>query len=121
MTLLRGAVSASLLSCLLFASGCHSHQIEATVENHTGAAIEQLEVDYPTASFGANSLAADASFGYRFQIRGSGAVKVQYSVAGGQTRQITGPSLSEGQQGRLVIVLLPDGKAEFQPELTAGS
>jgi len=120
-TMFHGALGASLLIGLLTVSGCHSRQVETTVENHTGAAIQQLEIDYPSASFGANSIAVNADFAYRFQIRGSGALKVQYSTAGGQTKQITGPTLSEGQQGRLRIVLLPDGKAEFHPELTPGS
>src|SRR5579859_6731617 len=99
--MLPSAICASLLSCLLLNSGCHSRQVETTVENHTGAAIEQLEVDYPSASFGANSIAVDANFGYRFQIRGTGALKVQYSVAGRQIKQIIGPLLREGQQGEL--------------------
>jgi len=45
-------------------------------------------------------------------------VKVQYTVAGGHQVQISGPELSERQEGRLRIVLLPGGKAEFYPELT---
>jgi hypothetical protein len=31
---------------------------------------------------------------------------------------MTGPDLFEGQEGRLEILLLPDGKAEFHPELS---
>jgi hypothetical protein len=52
------------------------------VENRTGAAIELLEVDYPSASFGADTLASGADFHYRFQVRGSGPVKVQYTEDG---------------------------------------
>ena len=102
-----------------FVCGCHSYQIETTVENRTGTAIELLEVDYPSASFGADELAAGADFHYRFQVRGSGPVKVQYSEAGShRVRQMIGPEVSERQEGRLEIVLLPDGKAEFQPHLS---
>ena len=109
-----------LLTLVVALAGCRSHHIETTVENHTGAAIELLEVDYPSASFGANILGADSKYASRIQTRGSGAVKVQYSLGGGRTVQVTGPTLSEGQEGRLVIVLLPGGKAEFHPELTPG-
>jgi hypothetical protein len=99
--------------------GCHSYHIEATVENKTGAAIELLEVDYPSASFGVDRLAADATYHYRFQIRGEGPLKVQYNDSTThQLRQMTGPELAEKQEGRLEIVLLPDGKAEFHPALT---
>ncbi len=98
--------------------GCHSYHVETTVENQTGAAIQLLEVDYPSASFGADSLAAGAQFHYRIQIQGTGPLKIQYTAANRRERQITGPTLSERQQGRLQIVLLPGGKAEFQPQLT---
>jgi hypothetical protein len=110
----------ALLSLALgFLSGCHSYQIETTVENRTGAAIELLEVDYPSASFGADKLAPAADYHYRFQVRGEGPVKVQYGESvSHRVRQMIGPEVSERQEGRLEIVLLPGGKAEFQPHLS---
>jgi hypothetical protein len=108
-----------LFPLFAFACGCHSYHIDATVENRTGAAIDLVEVDYPSASFGADSLAADADYHYRFQVRGSGPIKVQYSDGTShQLRQMTGPELFERQEGRLEIVLLPGGKAEFRPDLS---
>jgi hypothetical protein len=89
------------------------------VENRTGAAIELLEVDYPSASFGADTLASGADFHYRFQVRGSGPVKVQYTEDGSyKVRQMSGTEVFEHQEGRLEIVLLPEGKAEFRPHLS---
>lgn len=112
--------SAVLLLFLGSLSGCHSYRIDATVENRTGGAIELLEVDYPSASFGVGSLAAGGDYHYRFQVRGSGSVKVQYTEAGtNRQRQMTGQELSERQEGRLEITLRPEGKIEFQPELSA--
>ncbi len=111
-----GLYAVTVLSAVLF-SACHSYHIDATVENHTGTSIQLLEVDYPSASFGADSLATDASFQYRFQVRGSGQLKMQYTAANGQTVQITGPTLTERQQGTLEIVLEPGGKAEFHAQL----
>jgi hypothetical protein len=105
--------AATLLSASLF-SGCHSYHIDATIENRTGAPIQLLEVDYPSASFGADSLAAGADFHYRFQVNGSGQLKVEYTTANGQSVQIPGPMLVERQQGQLEIVLEPGGKAEFR-------
>jgi hypothetical protein len=110
--------NAILLPALLALAGCHSYHIETTVENRTGAAIELLEVDYPSASFGANSLADGADYHYRIQLRGSGPIKVQYTARDGHSAQIEGPTLAERQEGRLEIVLLPGGKAEFHPEVT---
>ncbi len=124
MSLLRGKrfirLQAAILSLALAAiAGCRSYHVEITVENRSGAPVQLLEVDYPSASFGADSLAADASLHYRIQVRGSGPVKVQYTVAG-KLQQSSGPSLFEGEEGQLGIVLLPGGKAEFTPQFTRG-
>jgi hypothetical protein len=113
----RRILAAACLVVTVLLAGCHSYRIEATVENHTGGAITQLEVDYPSASFGANSLAADAVFHYRFQVRGTGPVTVQYTASDGRQVQLTGPTLNEKQEGRLDIVLPPGGKAAFHVEL----
>ncbi len=113
----RGFFSLSV-TALALAAGCHSYHIDATIENRTGAPIKLLEVDYPSASFGANSLAAGEVFHYRIQLRGSAPLKVQYTTADEHQVQNTGPSVSERQEGALQIVLLPGGKAEFHPQLT---
>ena len=116
----RGWILAAIvLPALMAAAGCHSYHVETTVENRTGAAIQLLEIDYPSASFGANSLAAEGVFHYRIQLRGSGPLKVQYTASDDRPVQrlvqIDGPTLAERQEGRLEIVLLPGGKAEFHP------
>lgn len=103
---------------LLALAACRSPHVEMSVENRTGAPIRLLEVDYPSASFGADTLAAGATMHYRIQVSGSGPLKVQYTAANGHQPQITGPNLAERQQGKCAIVLLPDGKAEFHPELS---
>jgi hypothetical protein len=106
------------VTALAVTSGCHSYHVETTVENHTGGPIQLLEVDYPSASFGANALAAGAEYHYRIQLRGSGPLKVQYTGNDGRQTQVEGPMLAEPQEGRIEIVLLPGGKAEFHPQLT---
>jgi hypothetical protein len=116
--LFRTGISDIAICALLTATGCHSYHIDATIENRTGAPIQQLEVDYPSASFGANSLAAGAVFHYRIQLRGNGPLKVQYTGSDGHQAQIDGPTVAERQEGTLQIVLLPSGKAEFHPQMT---
>jgi hypothetical protein len=115
---LRGVTSAIAAISLLAVAGCHSYHVDATVENHTGAAIQLLEVDYPSASFGADKLGADAVFHYRIQLRGSGPLKVLYTTLDERQVQIAGPTLAERQEGTLQIELLPGGKAAFNPQLT---
>jgi hypothetical protein len=114
----RLAACSALFSVITILSGCHSAHIDATVENRTGAAIDLLEVDYPSASFGSDHMEADADLHYRFQVRLHGPMKVQYTEGATHTVfQMTGPDVSEGQEGQLVIVLLPGGKTEFHPTL----
>ncbi|MGA3046513.1 MAG: hypothetical protein ABSD67_07825 [Terracidiphilus sp.] len=106
------------LPLLAIFSACHSYHVDISIENQTGRAIQLLEVDYPSASFGSDTLAANGVYHYRIQLRGSGPIKVQYTAADGRQAQITGPALAERQEGKLEIVLLPDGKAAFHPDLT---
>jgi hypothetical protein len=103
---------------LALMAGCHSSHIDVEVENRTGALIRLLEVDYPSASFGADSLSAGTLMHYRIQIQGNGQLKVQYTAADGRQVQINGPTFAEQQEGKLKIVLLPGGKADFQPVVT---
>jgi hypothetical protein len=110
-------LAAFLSSAVLAASACHSYHIDTIIENRTGAPIQLLEVDYPSASFGADRLAPGATFHYRFQVTGSGPLKITYTRPDNKQIQITGPTLVERQQGQLKIVLLPAGKAQFVPGL----
>jgi hypothetical protein len=111
-------LTVSVLPALLIAIACHSYHIETTVENRTGEAIKLLEVDYPSASFGDNNLAAGAVYHYRIQLQGGGSLKIQYTASNDHQVQIEGPTVVERQEGSLEIVLLPGGKAEFHPTLT---
>jgi len=123
---MRLAVKTSLrllLATLVFlgflaVAGCHSYHVDTTVENRTGKPIKLLEVDYPSASFGTGRLESGAVYPYQMQFRNSGPIKVVYTTDDGRQISVEGPQVVEKQEGRLGIVLLPDGKAEFHPELT---
>ncbi len=116
----RDCLLPAFLSVALFAAtACHSFHIDTTIENKSGGPIQLLEVDYPSASFGVDHLDAGAVFHYRFQVRGSGPLTLQYTDAGGQQAKISGPTLDEHQQGQLQIVLLPGAKAEFHSQFPA--
>jgi hypothetical protein len=105
---------AGLGLALLAAAGCHSAHVEVTVENRTGGPVRLLEVDYPSASFGADSLASGATMHYRIQLQGSGPLKVQYTAPDNHQPQVQGPTVSQGQEGKMEIILEPGGKAEFR-------
>lgn len=109
---------------LLATIGCRSYQsnwIDADVENQTGKTVHQLEVDYPSASFGIDTLAPGAFMHYRFQIRGSGPVKVAYTFEDGKTAHAQGLNLAEQAHGHLIIRLVPQGKVDFVPDLIPAS
>jgi hypothetical protein len=102
---------------LLIAASCRSYIVQVTVENHTGGAVNLLEVDYPSASFGVDTLPAGAVYRYRLQLQDSGPITVQYTAGEKQQRKSTGPTVHEKQQGQIEIVLDPNGKTEFHPAL----
>lgn len=100
---------------LAFAGGCRSYHVDITVQNQTGAPVRLMEVDYPDASFGADTMAPGASMHYRIQVTGDGPLSLQYTDGSGHSVKNKGPALRTKQEGSLQILLLPAGKAEFHP------
>jgi hypothetical protein len=117
-TSLRFLLAGLVFLGVLAVAGCHSYRVDTTVENRTGKPVKLLEVDYPSASFGTGRLDSGAVFSYQMVFRSSGPLKVAYTTDDGRQVSIDGPQVAEKQEGRLQIVLLPDGKAEFHPGLT---
>jgi hypothetical protein len=88
-------------------TGCHAHYVAMNIHNATGHPITLLEVDYPSASFGANALADGADFNYRFKILGDGPTKLLWTDAAQQSHTVSGPDLHEGQEGTLTATITP--------------
>jgi len=97
------------LAAIAFAAltGCHSHYISMQVHNASGHPITLLEVDYPSASFGADTLADGADYNYRFKILGDGPTKLLWTDAAQQNHTVSGPNLHEGQEGTLNATITP--------------
>jgi hypothetical protein len=104
--LARGPIVAFVL---IVCSGCASKYVQAAVRNQTGGAVTLVEVDYPSASFGKEALAAGAEYDYRFKILGSGPTKVLWTDSGQKQHEVAGPKLDEGQQGSMVVTLTSSG------------
>lgn len=98
---------------LLAVPGCKSAHVEVTVQNHTGADVRLLEVDYPNASFGFDAIPAGGSKHYRIQVEGTGNVTVQYTGPNDKQFKSTGPELHKDLAGSLKVILEAGGKAEF--------
>lgn len=110
-------IPALALAVALTLTGCHSAYIEATVSNRTPGPISVLEVDYPSASFGTQTLAAGADFHYRFKVLGSGPTAVLWTDPTHQDHKSSGPTLHENDEGTLTITLTSASPAwNFQPQ-----
>lgn len=84
-----------------------------TVRNQ-GRDIHQLEVDYPSASFGRDAVASGASFNYPPKLIGSGPVKVTFTDSAGKSHTATGPTVQEGMRKNLVISIGEDEGIIFE-------
>lgn len=108
----------STITAILLLTGCHSRYIAATVINRTGEPLSPVEVDYPSASFGINSLAAGASYSYRFKIIGNGPTAIIWTDSAYRDHKNSGPALHEGDEGTLAITLGPGPTPNWNLRLT---
>jgi hypothetical protein len=103
---------------ILILTGCRSPYVEATVSNRTTQPLLLLEVDYPSASFGTQSLAPGADFHYRFKVLGSGNMKLTYTDSVHHDQKSEGPFLKEGTEGPISITVATDG-IHWNPAFTS--
>jgi hypothetical protein len=122
MTVLKKtcASAAAVLACFSL-SACSSPYVQSTIVNHTGGRVQLIEVDYPSASFGTQQIDSNATYHYRFKVMLSGPVKITYTGAGNRIHAVTGPTLTQGQRGTLIITLDGNGKVIWTPRLTASN
>ena len=104
----------ALFACLMALVGCRSPYVAATISNRTAQPIDLLEVDYPSASFGTQSLAPGTDFHYRFKVLGSGNVSLTYTTTAFRNKKSDGPFLKEGDEGPLQATIASDG-VHWQP------
>jgi hypothetical protein len=109
VTPLRHIITATIASTTLALAGCHSAYISATVSNRTSTPISVVQVEYPSASFGTQTIAPGQDFHYRFKILGSGPMKITWTDSTQHESKSTGPTLHEGNEGPLAIIVATDG------------
>ena len=105
----------ALAVVLLPAIGCHSHFIDASVRNLSAQPISLVEVDYPSASFGTQTLDPGQQYAYRFKVLGSGDLKLIYTDAAHKEHTVPGPTLKEGDEGSLVVTITSSGVSWSPP------
>lgn len=110
---MRSSYALAFLPILALA-GCHSAYVEATVSNRSSQTMRLVEVDYPSATFGVQTLAPGADFHYRFKVLGEGRMKLIYTDTTNNEKTFEGPLLKESAEGPLTITLDDQG-AHWQP------
>ncbi|WP_446742543.1 hypothetical protein [Silvibacterium acidisoli] len=103
---------------LIAAAGCRSAYVETTLENNGPQAVSIVEVDYPSASFGVQTLAPHSSYHYHFKVQGSGPLTISFTTLDKKIHNGTGPELAEGQHGELRITVQPDYSVTWDKNLS---
>jgi hypothetical protein len=105
---LRLVSNVVVLILLLVAIGCRSRVIKVTLTNTSEQPLSAVIVDYPDATFGVNTLPPGRTFQYTIKPLDSGALKIQFTDAGGKTHNVTGPAVRKGQEGSIAIRINQD-------------
>jgi hypothetical protein len=114
---LRGFLAVAALASLSLVLGCRSKLVEVRVVNSGTTDLHNVEVDYPSASFGVSNLAPGATYIYRIQLQDAGRMKVEFSGRNEQPHSGKGPYVKEGQEGTLTLTLDASGKNQWAPQL----
>jgi len=103
-------ISGSLfaLAAALAFTGCHSAYIATTISNHTQQPLSLVELDYPSASFGTQTLAPGGDYHYRFKVIGSGLTTILWTGSDHRDRKSSGPALRDGDEGDLTVTFNAD-------------
>ncbi|MHB1675223.1 MAG: hypothetical protein ACYCSP_13340 [Acidobacteriaceae bacterium] len=114
---LRGFLRLFALASLVLVVGCRSKLVEVRVVNSGTTELHNIEVDYPSASFGVSDLAPGATYIYRIQLQDAGRMKVEFSDSKQQPHSGKGPYVAQGQQGTLTLTLDGSGKNQWAAHL----
>ena len=106
-----------LAACLLICGCRTSPYITATISNGSGDLLQQMQMDYPSASFGKDKLPPGAQYVYRFKLQGSGKPHLEFLDSSGMAHSADGPELEEGQEGTLDIHIAPAYSVSWEPLL----
>jgi hypothetical protein len=117
MRRVRRAIAAGAVLVWLLA--CHSPWIQCTIVNHESTPVSLVEVSYPGGSFGVQTIAAGASYRYRFHSLGTDTVSLDFTDAARQSHSAKGPELQQKQEGSLRIDILEGNQVSWTPTLAA--
>ncbi len=113
----RFAILFTVIAIQLLVVGCRSPWIQCTIVNHQTAPVSLVEVNYPGGSFGVQTIAAGASYRYRFHSLGTETVSIDFTDAARHNHTVAGPELKLGQEGSLGIEIQPGNQVAWTPNL----
>ena len=114
----RVAALGAATAGMALAAGCQSPWIRCTIVNHESGPVSLVEVDYPGGSFGVQTIAAGASYRYRFHALTSDVLSLDFTDASRHSHTVKGPEIEQGQEGTLGIEIAPDGQVHWTAALT---
>jgi hypothetical protein len=91
------------LIVILAATACRSRVIRVSLTNISEQPVSAIVVDYPSATFGVNTLAPGKTFQYTIKPVNSGVLKIQFTDANGKVHTVTGPDVKKDQEGTIAI------------------
>ena len=102
----------------LLLGGCRARLVDAKIVNQ-GPALQLLEFDYPSASFGVDKLPAGGVYHYRFAVKGAGPLTLHFEDSAGHSYTANGPAVNEGQEGSLTVTIDGARQVSWKKDLTA--
>lgn len=114
---LQGILLLAGLAAIVAMAGCRAKLVEVRVVNSGTTVLHNIEVDYPSASFGTSNLAPGATYIYRIQLQDAGRMTVEFFDSKEKSHSGKGPYVAQGQQGMLTLTLDGRGKNEWVAHL----
>jgi hypothetical protein len=99
-------------------AGCRSPWIQCTIVNHEDAPVSLVEMNYPGGSFGVQTIAAGASYRYRFHALSTDKLSLSFTDAARRDHTVSGPELEQRQEGSLLVEIQPGNLVTWTPALT---
>jgi hypothetical protein len=93
---------------LIALASCKSRVVRVTLMNSSSQPVNTIEVNYPGAAFGVNTLTPGQMWPYTIKPLETGPLKVQYTNAQGKSLSFIGPTLYKNNEGAIVVMLQQD-------------
>jgi hypothetical protein len=94
---------------LITLAGCRAHVVKINLINTSTEPVKTIIVDYPSATFGKDKLAAGETFSYTIKSLDTGMIHVQFTNSQGTIHTYTGTTLHKNDDGEIDVNLSQGG------------